>query len=243
MSEALRVSVIIPAFNAANYLPEAIHSALNQTIEPFEVVVVDDGSDDETPAVAASFGQAIQYDRQPHKGLPATLNRGVQLARGELLAFLDHDDVWVPDKLQKQMAVLRTQPEIDMVFGYCRYFMSPDLDEATARRLHVPDKPQPAYLKSAMLIRRSSFFRVGLFDTALRMGDFIDWYSKAEDAGLSAHVLQDVLFNRRVHGRNMSLLERSFQKDYVRIAKAALDRRRSAAHFHANSDPKHEPSL
>lgn len=242
MSDELRVSVIITAFNEAKYLSEAIDSALGQTYAPFEVVIVDDGSTDETPTVAASFGRAIHYDRQPHKGLSATLNRGVQLAQGDLFAFLDHDDVWVPDKLQKQIAVLQAHPEIDMVFGYSRYFASPDLNAAAARRLIIPDKPQPGYMKSGMLIRRTAFCKAGPFDTSLRLGDFIDWYSRAVDAGLKTHVLPDVLFNRRVHGRNMSLLDRSSQSDYVRIVKAALDRRRGGEHPHPNLDSNHEPS-
>jgi glycosyltransferase involved in cell wall biosynthesis len=240
MSVDLRVSVIIPSFNAERYVSEAIESVLHQTHAPFEVLVVDDGSTDNTPAVAASYGQAIQLDRQPHNGISATLNRGIQQVQGELIAFLDSDDVWVLDKLQKQINVLLARPEIDMVFGYCQFFASPDLDEAVARRLIIPDKPQPAYLKSALLIRRTSFLKAGLFDTTLRVGDFIDWYSKAAEAGLSAHLLADVLFYRRVHGRNMTILDRASQGDYVRIVKAALDRRRSNARSSAILDPNHE---
>jgi glycosyltransferase involved in cell wall biosynthesis len=236
----LRVSVIIPSFNAERYVSEAIDSVLRQTYAPFEVLVIDDGSTDGTPAVAATFGSAIRFDRQPHKGLSATLNRGIQLAQGELIAFLDNDDVWVLDKLQKQMDVLLAQPKIDMVFGYSQYFASPDLDEAAARRLLIPDKPQAAYLKSAMLLRRQSLLMVGLFDTTLRMGDFVDWYARAMDAGLKAHLLPDVVFYRRVHGHNMTILDRASQADYVRIAKAALDRRRSNARSRNIQDPNRE---
>jgi glycosyltransferase involved in cell wall biosynthesis len=236
----LRVSVIIPSFNAERYVSEAIDSVLRQTYAPFEVLVIDDGSTDGTPAVAATFGSAIRFDRQPHKGLSATLNRGIQLAQGELIAFLDNDDVWVLDKLQKQMDVLLAQPKIDMVFGYSQYFASPDLDEAAARRLLIPDKPQAAYLKSAMLLRRQSLLMVGLFDTTLRMGDFVDWYARAMDAGLKAHLLPDVVFYRRVHGHNMTILDRASQTDYVRIAKAALDRRRSNARSRNIQDPNRE---
>jgi len=242
MPDKMHVSVIIPTFNEADYLSEAIRSALHQTHAPLEIIVVDDGSTDQTPSVAASFGDAIRYDRQPHCGLSATLNRGVQLAQGDLFAFLDHDDVWVPDKLQKQAAVLQENPEIDMVFGYSRFFASPDLAADAARRLVIPDKPQPGALKSAMLIRRISFFKVGLFDTNLRVGDFIDWYSRAADAGLKAYFLPEVLFSRRVHGRNMTLVDRSSQGDYVRIVKAALDRRRAGDRPAAQSGSNHEPS-
>jgi glycosyltransferase involved in cell wall biosynthesis len=237
------VSVIIPAFNEARYLFEAVNSALKQTLAPFEVIIVDDGSTDDTPGVAASFGSAVHYDRQTHKGISATLNRGIRLARGELFAFLDADDVWLPGKLQKQAEALQAQPDLDMVFGHSLFFPSPDLNEDAARRLYIPDKPQPALMKSSLLIRRISFFRVGLFDTTWQIGDFIDWFAKSMEAGLKFHMLPDVLFKRRVHGRNMTILERSSQGDFVRILKAALDRRRSGAHQSLNSDQNHEPSI
>jgi glycosyltransferase involved in cell wall biosynthesis len=237
------VSVIIPVFNGARYLSEAINSVINQTLGPFEVIIVDDGSTDETPGVATSFGSAIHYDRQLHKGISATLNRGIHLARGELFAFLDADDVWLPHKLQKQVAMLQIQPDLDMVFGYSLYFASPDLDADAARRLYIPDKPQPAFGKSAMLIKRASFLKVGLFDVSWQTGDFVDWFAKSMEADLKSHMLPDVLFKRRVHGRNMTILERSSQGDFVRILKAALDRRRSSARQSPNSDQKHEPSI
>jgi hypothetical protein len=81
---------------------------------------------------------------------------------------------------------------------------------------------------------------VGLFDTTLRMGDFVDWYARAMDAGLKAHLLPDVVFYRRVHGHNMTILDRASQADYVRIAKAALDRRRSNARSRNIQDPNRE---
>ena len=238
MTHDSQVSVIIPVFNGERYLSEAVKSALGQTAAPFEVIVVDDGSTDDTPGVAASFGSAIRYDPQPHKGISATLNRGIQLARGDFFAFLDADDVCVPDRLDRQMAVLRAQPEIDMVFGYSRYFLSPDVDADAARRLVIPDQPQPAFIKSAFLIRRGSFFKVGFFDTAWQLGDFIDWFARAVEMGLKTHMVPDVVFERRVHGRNMTILERSSQGDFVRVLKAALDRRRSGARPGSNPEWK-----
>jgi len=243
MDDDSLISVIIPVFNGARYLCEAVNSALGQTPVPFEVVVVDDGSTDDTPGVAASFASPVHYDRQTHKGISATLNRGIQLSRGKLLAFLDADDVWLPDKLQKQMAALQAQPELDMVFCNGKFFPSPDLDEGDRRRLYIPDNPQPGYIKSALLIRRDSFLRVGYFDTTWQMGDFIDWFAKSMESGLKAQMLPDVLFKRRVHGRNMTVLDRSSQGDFVRIIKAALDRRRSGAHPRFNPDRYDKPFI
>jgi glycosyltransferase involved in cell wall biosynthesis len=243
MSSDLKISVIIPAFNAGRYLSEAVNSALLQTLAPFEVIVVDDGSTDDTPGIAASFGSAIRYDRQPHKGTSPTLNRGIELSRGDLIAFLDADDIWEPDKLRNQTAVLQAHPEIDMVFGHGLFFRSPDMNTDVAGRFVIPEEPQPAYIKSAMLIRRNSFLKVGLFDPAWLVGDFIDWYAKSIEAGLKAHMLPETVHKRRVHAHNLTIVQRPKLQDFARILKASLDRRRSAANTNAKSDTNHEPPI
>ncbi len=243
MPDDMRISVIIPAYNTADYLSEAINSVLQQSLPPFEVIVVDDGSTDDTAAVAGSFGRSIYCDCQPHRGISATQNRGIQLSQGNYLAFLDADDIWQPDKLQKQAAILQSRPGIDMVFGHSLFFRSPDMPMEVAGRLLIPDKPQPAYMKSAMLIRREAFFKVGLFDDTWRVGDFVDWFAKSMEAGLQAQMLPEIVYRRRVHGRNTTIVERSSQVDFVRIVKTALDRRRQAAVQRFNEDKKNEPSI
>ncbi len=234
---SLSVSVIIAAYNAGPYLAEAIASVLAQTYQPAEVIVVDDGSTDETAEVAASFaGKAdglVRLDRQPHRGVAATLNRGIELAQGDLFAILDADDLWLPDKLQKQIEILQARPEVDCVFCHAENFLSPEL---ATTQLRAVDEPIPAYNKGTLLIRREAFWRVGYFDPAWQVGDFIDWYAKAVEAGIKSWMLPEVLYRRRIHGQNMTVRERPKQADYVRILKAALDRRRQQA-SNSNSKP------
>lgn len=102
------VSAIIPAFNAASFVADAIESALRQTHRPLEVIVVDDGSTDRTPDVLAGFGSAIDVVRQTNMGLAGARNQGARHARGEWLAFLDADDVWMPEKIEKQLERARS---------------------------------------------------------------------------------------------------------------------------------------
>jgi glycosyltransferase involved in cell wall biosynthesis len=225
------ISVIIPVYNGERYLAETIDSVLAQTCLPSEIIVVDDGSTDATAAVGKRYASQLSYDRQPHRGLAVTLNRGIQLARCDLLAFLDADDLWLPTKLEKQVAGLQADSRIDGAFCHLINFLSPDVDGTTRQRLRVPVEPQAGIFKSAMLIRRESFMRVGLFDETIHMGDFVDWYAKAQELKLVMTMLPEVLVRRRVHGNNMSLQGRPQATDYVRIAKAALDRRRK------NSEP------
>src|SRR5690348_1282544 len=109
------VSAVIPVYNGAQYLTEAIRSVLAQTHPVTDCLVIDDGSTDATPEVAAGFGSEVRYVRLPRGGQSRARNRGTWLARGDLIAFLDHDDAWLPSKLELQLEELRRRPEATMV--------------------------------------------------------------------------------------------------------------------------------
>jgi len=221
------VSVVIPVRDGERYLAEAVESVLSQTVADVELIVVDDGSQDSTPDILR--GMRVHWVRQEPSGLPAAVNRGIDDAGGAFLAFLDADDLWLPDKLARQLAALARRPELDMVFGHVRQFHSPDLDEEQRARIACPSDPVPGLSKGTLLIRRESFERVGPFDTRWQVGDFVDWYARATERGLAGEMLADVVMLRRLHLANMSLRAPEAQVDYTRIARAALHRRRAAA--------------
>ena len=109
------ISVIIPTYNSAVFLPEALQSVLSQTFLPQDVIVVDDGSTDDTEDVLEPFRRHIHYIRQENQGPAVARNRGIAEAKGDLIAFLDADDVWVPEKLERQVNVLIENPRIGLV--------------------------------------------------------------------------------------------------------------------------------
>src|SRR2546421_5434831 len=109
MSDEGTVSAVIPVYNGETYVAEAIASTLNQTRPPIECIVVDDGSTDATRAVVGAFSEPVVYVRQARGGVSAARNRGARLARGQLVGFLDHDDVWLPTKLERQFEALQKQ--------------------------------------------------------------------------------------------------------------------------------------
>jgi glycosyltransferase involved in cell wall biosynthesis len=216
------ISVTIPAHNAEAFLREAIESVLQQSI-PLELVVVNDGSTDATASIIASYGDRVRALHQGQCGLGAARNRGVRATRSEWIAFLDADDRWTPDKLCRQAAVLAARSDIDMVFGHCVEFTNSSSDGHWIART----EPFPAHSACAMLARRACFDRIGGFSESGKVGEFIDWYSRARDSGAAEAMLADVVFHRRVHGSNMTRVTSDKRGQYLDVVFAHLQRRRT----------------
>lgn len=223
-----RVSVVIPVRDGAKYLGAAIDSILGQTRPPHEVVVVDDGSVDGTPEVIASYGDRVTGIRQPRRGNASALNRGIAATTGEHVAFLDADDIWMPEKLAVQLPVLEGDASVEVVFGLVQQFLSEDADPSLARKVVIPSAPQPGVAKTAMLIRRRALDRIGEFDESRSNGDFTDWYARALEGRLASRVPPVVVARRRIHGTNLGILQQDRQwPETLEVLKASLDRRRS----------------
>lgn len=220
------VSVIMPAYNAAPYVREAIESVFTQAYEPIELVVVDDGSVDGTADIVKSF-PAVTYVFQTNAGSGAARNRAIQKARGEFFTFLDADDRFAPGRLVLQKEALDADPGLDMVFGMVREFISPELDEATKSSIRPPAaEPMPFMSPNVMLIRRAAFERVGPFSTALRVGVTVDWMARGSEAGLRHASVPQVVLERRLHTQNNGLRQRDFRSEYLQVLRDSMERRR-----------------
>ena len=221
------ISVIIPAYNREVYLVETVQSALDQTLPPSEIIVVDDGSTDRTGEIARSFGGVVRCIRQENQGVAYARNTGVEAARGEWISFLDSDDLWAPGKLEKQMAYLKEHEEIDLIFGQMKPFLSPELtpDEV----VNFDDRIMDACNVTALLIKKSIFEKVGPFTWEPKNVEFIEWFSRAQDLGLKEAYLPEVVVHRRVHLSN-TVSDRAHMKSvYVKALKQILDRRRGSS--------------
>ena len=214
-----KVSVVVPCYNQGQYIDEAVDSVLDQTYQGFEIIIVNDGSTDSTLEIINRYG-SVKCIYQQNAGLSAALNQGLAVATGDFFAFLDADDIWVGDKLIRQTEAFRSNPELDIVFGHHVRFYH---HEGSSRG---KNKPLPALLKPAMLIKRESLYLVGLFDESLKMGDFLDWYKRALEKGLNIFIVPEVVFRRRIHKKNMTLQKKDVITDYFKILKASLDRQR-----------------
>lgn len=223
------VSVMIVTHNGLPYLREAVRSVLDQTYHAVELVVLDDGSTDDTASFLRKHRGDVVYFRQDRGGIAAARNTAATLARGAYLTFLDADDLMRPRALAKMAATLSASPDLDIVFAHVDEFLSPDLNADMRRRLRAPGRHLPGRLPTTMLCRRAVFFSVGGFDTSLRRGVTLDWTARALERGVRTCMLPDVLYDRRLHARNNGIVERASTNDYLKVIKAAVDRRRAAA--------------
>jgi glycosyltransferase involved in cell wall biosynthesis len=220
------ISVIIPAYNHEAYLAETIQSVLAQTCPPDEIIVVDDGSADGTAEVARSHGKPVRCICQENQGLGGSRNRGLREARGSLIAFLDSDDLWLERKLELQSAYLAAHPETDMVFCRMKNFLSAEIDPANA--LKFDPRELPACNTGSLLARREAFDRAGLFPTERDAQEFFHWFVRACDAGVTYHILPELLLLRRVHLTN-TVHDPAYKSRYFRFLKEHLDRNRASA--------------
>lgn len=225
MTSPARVTVIIPVFNGARYLGETIESVLAQTHPPSQVIVVDDGSTDESAQVASGFDRRVDVVRQPNAGQPAALNAGVALATGDLVAFLDADDLWEPEKTQRQVARFGARPDLQYCVTRIQNFLSPEFDGAAVRDDLLA--AAPGYVVSTLMARRALFDLVGGFDPDLRHANKTEWFLRARQAAVTGEEVPEVLVRRRLHAANRSqaFAQRSID-EYLTLVKASLDRSR-----------------
>ncbi len=221
------VSTIITVYNGKNYLSEAIQSVINQDYPHIDITIIDDGSTDGSREVAQQFGTPVQYYYQNNTGIAAAKNHGIELSKGDFLAFLDADDLWTKNKVQQQMKVFNEDPTLDIVFSHVKQFHSSELSVEEKQKIWCSDELMPGISAGTMLIKRESFFKVGLFDSQWRRGIFVNWYMRASEIGLRTHMLPDMHMWRRLHRTNHGIVNHDKSSDYVRMLKASLDRRRS----------------
>jgi len=227
------ISVIIPSYNAAAYLPNAIDSALNQTVAPLEVIVVNDGSTDETAQVLERFRGRIVAINQENRGLSGARNRGIAAARGELIAFLDADDVWLPEKLEKQVACLGEHPRAGLVHTAALWW---DPKTAESRPRFIGDLHQvtgACYAEffalnrvtiSSMVVRRECLGKVGNFDERIRRPTTQDYdlcFRIARYYELA--FVDEPLVLYRLHPSNASKQLLPMWEDILYVLRKALD--------------------
>lgn len=222
------VDVLIPCFNAARYIGAALDSALGQEPRPARIIVIDDGSTDQSAEVIRRYGPPVEYHWQANAGISAARNAAARRASADYLAFLDADDLWTERSLSLRLAYLEAHPSVDGVFAALSQFISPELEQSLAGRIRFDPAPAVARFAGTFLLRRLAFEKVGGFNETLRVGEMIEWLARADAAGLTTATIPDLALRRRIHDSNTVLNAAASQGDYLRAIKGALDRRRGA---------------
>ncbi len=216
-----KVSVVIPTYNYGRFIAQALESVFAQTLPPGEIVVVDDGSTDDTENEVRKFGGTVRYIRQENKGVCAARNNGAANCSGEYIAFLDADDIWEPEKLEKQIAKFGEDPEIGLVHCGMREFDSETgetvgirtegMEGCVADELLLWERPVIVGPGGTIVVSREAFDAVGGFDERMKVGE--DWdfcYRVARKYKVG--FVPEPLVNYRIHGaaahRNVREMER-----------------------------------
>jgi hypothetical protein len=220
------VSVIIPVYNGARFIADAVQSIVAQEYRSLEIIVVDDGSTDDTAQVVARLGRDVRYVFQGNAGPGAARNRGIRDASGDLIAFLDADDLWAAGSLRLLLNRLLEDPRLDVVHGYARLFKYGEPNGGMD--FLNPDEVFPYYI-GAGLYRRRAFERAGLFEEQLRFSEDTEWYGRAAELGLRIDRLQGITLMVRRHENNMTRGKTLADLQMLPVIKLMLDRRRAAA--------------
>ena len=219
------VSVVIPVYNDDEYIQECVESVLNQNYDNIEIIVVDDGSSDSTPKILQTFGEKIRYIHQENRGTASALNKGIQNANGELIAWLSSDDIFLQKKIEHQIDAFLKNPLLDLL--YTNWIMI----DSQGQKIKVVQCPFPSrnrfifeMLKnnfingSSVLIRQECFKKVGYFDETLLVDSDGDmWFRMLKDGCRFGHI-PIALVKRRWHTKNLTHKHKlvEFYKDRVR---------------------------
>jgi glycosyltransferase involved in cell wall biosynthesis len=222
------ISVIIPVYNGAAWLAEALDSVIRQSHRPLEIIVVDDGSTDNTVQVVNTFSAGCnlswRYVYQENQGPAAARNRGLAMAEGEFVAFQDADDVWMDDKLSQQLALLKQYPLAKTVLGQTQWVQL----DANGRLVSMPGalrSPRLLPHLHAALFRQEIFKQVGLLDETLRCGEDLDWYLRALEQNTSIVTHPETVLLYRRHDSNLTR-NCNIKSQLLHMIKRSLDRRR-----------------
>jgi glycosyltransferase involved in cell wall biosynthesis len=226
MTDSL-ISVIMAVRNGERFLRQAIESVRAQTYRPLEIVFIDGQSTDGTAEIARSYKE-VRYIRQENAGVSNAYNLGVESSRGELIAFLSHDDFWTPDKLALQAGYLNEHPEADCVVTRVKFFLETGCAFPSTMREDVLEGDHPLRIPETLLARRSVFDRVGLFDPEIPVASDMDWFARAADLGVAVPVLEKVLLHKRIHDRNTSVQAAENMRDMFDVLRRSSARKRKA---------------
>jgi glycosyltransferase involved in cell wall biosynthesis len=221
------VSVIVPVFNGAAFLGEALDSVFAQDHRPLEVIVIDDGSSDDSAAIAAT--REVLVIRQEQRGVAAARNVGIAASTAPIIALLDQDDLWLPTKLSRQVEALLAHPlSVSMVLQ--EFFLAPPLTTTPKwfARPELVNVPHAGWAPSCLAFMRETYGRVGPFDERFAQASDSDWVARAKALDVEFELIDELLVRRRIHDANDSGSPTAMKELLIAMRNAAARRRQSS---------------
>jgi glycosyltransferase involved in cell wall biosynthesis len=231
------VSVIIPVYNGESFLTEAVESIKRQDYNPLEIIIVDDGSRDRTGKIAKSLKGNIRYHYQSNRGPGAARNKGLEMSNGNIIGFLDVDDLWSADKLKIQLLHLSIDTSVEIVIGRMQRMEQIGFADGKAQFQEFQG-PRSALSLGCSLFRRSVFDKVGLFDETLYYCDDTDWSMRARELNVTIVMHPEVTLICRRHNNNITNNVELGNHYTIRMIKKSIDRRRHKNKGEAESLPR-----
>lgn len=220
------VSVIVPIYNGARFVADAIATIDAQNHTPVEIILVDDGSTDETRQIVAGYGDRVQYVYQENQGPAAARNRGLSVAKGDYITFLDVDDQWPGDKFQRQIAAFVAQPQLEIVNGYVQMLQLTETVDGQAS-FQPRYSPVVSFNLGSALFRRRVFDQVGQFDASQIHSEDVDWFTKARELQVPMAVLETVTLLYRKHETNLTHDRQENIKAFMQVLHRSIQRRKA----------------
>ncbi len=231
------VSVIIPVYNGETYIAEAVESINRQNHEPLEVIIIDDGSTDNTAKIVESLSGNIRYVYQSNSGPAAARNRGIGMAEGNVMGFLDADDLWSENKLKIQTGILDQNPGMEIVLGLLQRMQLSHPKDGPPLFKEWSEPVMNMHLGSA-LFRKSAFDKVGCLDESLDYCEDWDWFMRAKEKNIPMLVHQDVTYYYRRHDQNITNDSKTNFNFALKMLRQSLNRRRHQGNGTASKLPR-----
>lgn len=231
------ISAIIVVRNGERFLTDALQSVIQQTRPPDEIIVVDGQSTDRTAEIAQDF-PGVRYFLQPDLGIANARNLAIAAAAGDFVAFLDADDTWTADKLAVQMAYMQAHPALMYTTTWLNHFFDPVCPPRPGYRPEGFGQGIEGRFPGTMLARRTVFAQVGPFNPAYAIAFEVDWFARAQDAGVPADVIKTVLLHKRIHTQNNSVQREQFRQEWFQVMRQSLLRKRDYASAYPGGDAR-----
>ena len=214
------ISIMMPTYNNAKYIKQAIESIYAQNYDNIEIIVVDDGSTDTTKEILQQY-KDIKYFYIGHKGISVARNTALENTKGEYIAFLDSDDYWLPNKLNTQMQYFKEHPDCEIVFTKYENFFENEKLKTNKRAMHekMMEKFLKQYLPSS-IIKKELFEKYGFFDENFSGVEDTEFLYRLLEKGVNInHIIPEIFYVRRIHGQNVTL---NYNQDTVKYITAIL---------------------